>query len=325
MNSTDAGADVQPASDANPSAPFLRDFTAFLKHPFLALGPRSRGDDQRGRGTEFEATLGGSCRGVSVEPLKPDRFGVATLADGDVLVYAASVLTQRLNAGQDLHPPITASPNEILRTLGKPTDGRHHTLLAASFERLATTNVRFALLRVRHSAGQHNHSPQNFAYAGPGFSLIEWWERPPRGSRAPWRFRLPTWLVSEIESKQILKIEPSLLQRRGLERRVAGWARAYLGQRSSWEIDIAQVYRLAGALTAPRQFRHELRALVARQPIHSVTLVFDPTQQKLRVTHENALIRASIDGPSLGTEHPAEGEPFDIPEEELRALLAHRT
>src|SRR3954447_8115948 len=68
--------------------------------------------------------------------------GLALVHDLDVLIYAASALTEELNAARALSPELTFRPAHLLKAIHRSVDGaRSYTLLEQALARLQGTNI----------------------------------------------------------------------------------------------------------------------------------------------------------------------------------------
>lgn len=244
----------------------LRAPTVFLRHPFLALGPRRTPIFYRGweKGRPFFLHVGAG---------DPD-IGLATQADGDILVYVVTRLMDRLNSGVALEGPLTVQSGELLRGLGRDTGGRQHALLAAQIARLSATVISTDL----RGTSQY-------------FNLISQVERV-GGNGEGWRLHPPAFLVEEVRARRILQINPAAVHLRGLERCVYGWARAHVGQSRTahWDVPIDRAHTSAGSEDLRRRFRSAIRAIVERNrlPDYALICVTQDRSTCIRMTRRDA-------------------------------------
>lgn len=230
----------------------LRASTTLLRFPVLALGPRHepihfRGFDGR---TPIFVTVGAE---------EPGR-GLATLADGDVLIYVATRLTHRLNRGEPLDAPLLVRPGAILRALGRPRGGRQHALLGDALMRLAGTTV-----------------STNIGGTGRLFNLLDA-ALPPAsdGPQGAWTLA-SAFLSAEVAAHRILRFDPAALALRGLERRLYEWARVRAGGpvHSSWTITLERARDRAASQDAHRRFRHAVKRIVGLDRLPGFTLALE--------------------------------------------------
>jgi plasmid replication initiation protein len=77
---------------------------------------------------------------VTVQPHQD--YGMATIWDADILIWAASVLCDMKNRGiNDIPRELKFQPHDLLKAIGRSTGGRDYAQLRDSLERLKTTVV----------------------------------------------------------------------------------------------------------------------------------------------------------------------------------------
>ncbi len=224
----------------------LRTLVMFEKHPFVALAPGMEA-------LTYAGVEGGRPFRLHAVSAHPGR-GLATIADGQLLAWVTSRLMQHLNASLPLPEKLSLHPAEVLHFLGKPTGGRQVALLRSALERLQSTRLEINL------------------GTATTFNLLASLSAPP--GRALWTVTPAAWIVEEVAANRVLKITPTMLRRDGLERRVAGWARAYCGAAAfpTFRLSLTDAYRKAGSNGAPRKLLHALRRLVAANPLDEYRL-----------------------------------------------------
>lgn len=251
----------------------LRASTTLLRFPVLALGPRQEPIHFRG----FD---GRNPVYLSVSADEPGR-GLATLADGDVLIFVATLLTDRLNAGEPLDAPLLVRPGAILRALGRPRGGRQHALITEALARLAGTTV-----------------STNIGGTGRLFTLLDT-AVPPTAERphAAWTLA-SSFLAAEVAARRIVRIDPAALALHGLERRLYEWARVRAGgpAHSSWTITLERARDRAASQDAPRRFRHAVKRIVRldRLPGFTLALQGPDLRPSLVITRRTDPVEPSI-------------------------------
>jgi plasmid replication initiation protein len=99
---------------------------------------------------------------VTVQPHQD--FGMATIWDADILIWAASVLCDMKNRGtNDIPRELKFQPHDLLKAIGRSTGGKDYSQLRDSLERLKTTAV---TTNIRAKRGQKTTM----------FSWIDGWE-----------------------------------------------------------------------------------------------------------------------------------------------------
>src|SRR3546814_13391423 len=70
-------------------------------------------------------------------------YGMATIWDADILIWAASVLNRMKEQGvNDLPRTLTTTTYDLLRAIRRGTGGRDYTELQAALSRLETPSIR---------------------------------------------------------------------------------------------------------------------------------------------------------------------------------------
>ena len=194
----------------------------------LAKAPRSAPILFTHRGCSLHVSATDPCRGL------------ATIWDGDVLIWAVSQLIEAQDQGLRVQRRMTAPPYQILRFLGRGTSQRQYRLLAAALDRLAATAVETTL-----------HAPAGGAPTA--FRLLDSWQRGDGGIE----LILPEWLfVHAITAHRVLTIDPRYFRLAGgVERWLYRLVRKHAGQQSTgWEISLAALHARAGVLSRPSDF-----------------------------------------------------------------------
>jgi plasmid replication initiation protein len=184
--------------------PPWRDNRDAMEYPFLSL--------QKGRKKSIEYRKGG----IAVEVHSPQKFGLASIWDWDVIIFAASHLNDAIEAGLSPSPRIRFVPYDCLRQLGRGKSGRHYRELAAAISRLTATLV-ITNIRSDDQTGEE-----------AGFHWLNRFKIPKKYTRMhltpdapdgepdpsrPWEIELPPWLYNAIlRQREILAVHPDYFQ-----------------------------------------------------------------------------------------------------------------
>lgn len=259
---------LNPATD-------MRQLIAFAKYPIFPLAPGQRR-------IEYKDRIGNNSFYFFVT--SDEASHVPTISDSDILIYVASQLTASFNRGAKLSAEIPFRPNNVLRFLGRATGGRQRSLLADSLRRLERANF----------TGSIPLGPYGNLLPGTLIEHLDW----PEGEELPRVIQVPTWMLHQVQQKQILKIAPASLRLRGLERRINEWAWAHASKAtiSPWSIKLSYAWLKAGGVREPgsgshyRKFKFALRRLVERNALPGYHLSLTGTARDeclsiLRITH----------------------------------------
>lgn len=112
----------------------LRDQRETMERPFFSLAKRKRLQPIR-----YVSPDGG----VYVDVFPNPEFGMATIWDADILIWAASTLNTMKNAGiNDLPRTLSFQAYDLLKTVGRDTGGREYRLLRDGLGRLQSTTIK---------------------------------------------------------------------------------------------------------------------------------------------------------------------------------------
>jgi plasmid replication initiation protein len=112
----------------------LRDQRETMERPFFSLAKRKRLQPIR-----YVSPDGG----VYVDVFPNPEFGMATIWDADILIWAASMLNAMKKAGRnDLPRTLSFQAYDVLKTIGRDTGGREYKLLRDGLGRLQSTTIK---------------------------------------------------------------------------------------------------------------------------------------------------------------------------------------
>ncbi len=132
----------------------LRDQRETMERPFFSLAKR-----KRLKPIEYVSPNGEVF--VKVHP--NSEFGMATIWDADILIWAASTVNNLRKQGKNELPrTLHFQPYDLLKTIGRPTGGRQYQLLREALGRLQATSI---VTNIRAQKGKKHRQ----------FSWIESW------------------------------------------------------------------------------------------------------------------------------------------------------
>jgi plasmid replication initiation protein len=183
------------------------------------------------------------------------KFGIATVYDKDILIYAASLLVERKNRGDTPSPILVFTAHDLCRIWGIEPGGGNYQRIKGALERLRytfiTTNVETGGCGAEGAFSWL--SEYHIAY-----------ERDAHGKKVMRAIRiiLCDWLYRAIQiDNKILTYHRGYFKLGGLERRLYEIARAHCGadaQRKGFRINIEKLRRRIGSSTGLKQFKHKL-------------------------------------------------------------------
>jgi plasmid replication initiation protein len=202
---------------------------------------------------------------VTVQPHQD--YGMATIWDADILIWAASVLCDMKNRGtNDIPRELKFQPHDLLRAIARSTGGRDYAQLRDSLERLKTTVV---TTNMRVKRGQKTTM----------FSWIDGWEDLIDASTKESRgltLTVSDWFYRGVtEDGGVLSIDPAYFGiTGGRERWLYRVARKHAGGNGAdgFAISMPILFEKSGAEGTYRRFKFEILRIVLRNDLPGYSL-----------------------------------------------------
>lgn len=214
---------------------------------------------------------------VEIEVHAVPEYGMATIWDADVLIWAASQIVEAEDHGFQTSRFFRFTPYQLLLSIGRGTGLRQYTLLKRSLQRLQSTAVATTL---RH--GEHWRRQQ--------FSWINEWEErvDGQGSSAGVEFVLPEWFYRGVVDRSlVLTIDPAYFRLTGgVERWLYRVARKHAGrQPNGWTFELRHLHEKSGSQSRFSDFLVDLRRIILRQslPGYELHLAEDAQRRLLKI------------------------------------------
>ena len=151
------------------------------------------------------------------------KYGLASVWDWDLIIFAASHLNDAIEAGLKVSPRIKFTPHDCLKQLGRGTGGKDYRELVQGIRRLRMTTV-ITNIRGDDDSGLERPFSWLADYSTPkrytlGALTPADHEGLPDPAR-PWEIELPAWLFNSIvRRREILAVHGDYFQLTGgLER-----------------------------------------------------------------------------------------------------------
>lgn len=243
--------------------PPLRDNRDVMEFPFLSL--------QKGRTKAIK--FQGNNASLSVH--SPAEFGIATIWDWDLIIFAASHLNDAIENNSTAAPRIKFAPHDALRQMRRGTSGRHYRELAQAIRRLRVTTV---ITNIRFDDGAGEEQPFSWlsSYRIPKryTSAVMTPEQPegdPDPSR-PWEIELPPWLYKAVlRQREILAVHPDYFDLTGgIERWLYRLARKAVPDKADFpgiSFRMETLFERSGLTGRLRWFRGKLEEIAAGQTL----------------------------------------------------------
>ncbi len=223
----------------------IRDQRDTMERPFFSLAKKPRK-------TPIEYEVSGVI--VKVYPVK--EFGIATIWDADILIWAATQVTEAIDRGGEPNPRIHFHPYQLLRGIRRNTGGDQYRKLQDALRRLASTYVE---TNIRVPKGSRKKTT--------GFHWLEDWDahEDEEGKPTGMSMTLPRWLFDGIVEKgMVLTIhEDYFVLTGGIERWLYRVARKHAGhQETGWWFTMRQLYDKSGSAARFSDFAIDVRKIV---------------------------------------------------------------
>jgi plasmid replication initiation protein len=202
---------------------------------------------------------------VTVQPHQD--YGMATIWDADILIWAASVLCDMKNRGtNDIPRELKFQPHDLLKAIGRSTGGRDYAQLRDSLERLKTTLI---TTNMRVKRGQKTTM---FSWIDQWDDLIDAQTKESKGvtlTVSDWFYRGVT------EDGGVLSIDPAYFSiTGGRERWLYRVARKHAGGNGAngFGITMPVLFDKSGAEGTYRRFKFEILRIIQRNDLPGFSL-----------------------------------------------------
>jgi plasmid replication initiation protein len=225
----------------------LKDQRETMERPFFSLQKR-----KRVKPIEYSSPDGETW--VKIEAIP--AYGMATIWDADILIWAASTLNRMREQGvNDIPRTLRTTSYDLLRAIKRDTSGRAYQELQAALQRLQTTSISTSI-----------RAPKRRTKAG--FNWLDKWTLEvdpetdqPRGMT----ITLSDWVYEGIVGERSLLTmhQDYFLLTGGLERALYRIARKHAGnQRGGWTCRVEVLRDKTGSDSKPKEFNRMLRKVV---------------------------------------------------------------
>ncbi|MHA0320234.1 replication initiator protein A [Sphingomonas melonis] len=225
----------------------LKDQRETMERPFFSLQKR-----KRVKPIEYSSPNGETW--VKIEAIP--AYGMATIWDADILIWAASTLNRMREQGvNDLPRTLKTTSYDLLRAIKRDTSGRAYQELQAALQRLQTTSISTSI-----------RAPKRRTKAG--FNWLDKWTLEvdpdtdqPRGMT----ITLSDWVYEGIMGERSLLTmhQDYFLLTGGLERALYRIARKHAGnQKGGWTCRVEVLRDKTGSDSKPKEFNRMLRKVV---------------------------------------------------------------
>jgi len=263
--------------------PPLRDNRDVMEFPFLALQKR------RTKPIEYRTPK------ISIEIHAPEKFGIATIWDWDLIIFAASHLNDAVEQGGNPAPRIRFSPHDALRQMGRPTGGVDYKKLAAAIKRLSATmiltNIRFD--DQSKEGGQAGFHWLTGFWIPVRYQFDSWMTADSPDGEAdpskPWEIELPPWLYNAVlRQRDILAVHPDYFKLTGgIERWLYRLARKSVPDHADmamFSYRMETLFERSGLTGRLRDFRSKLEEIAEKRTLPEYNVAITHNKRHEMVT-----------------------------------------
>lgn len=236
----------------------LKDQRETMERPFFSLQKR-----KRLKPIEYKSPDGE----VSVKVEAVPAYGMATIWDGDILIWAASAINRIKAEGRnDVPRSLKVTAYDLLRSIQRDTGGKGYNDLKAALDRLATTTI-FTSIRAKKGRDRR-------------FSWLDGWEvevDPVTDKPIALKITLSDWVWEGImNEKSVLTMHPDYFQiSGGLEKAIYRIARKHAGdQDEGWTCRVSVLHEKTGSDSEPKEFSRMLRKIIEINELPEYDMAF---------------------------------------------------
>ena len=255
----------------------LRDQRETMERPFFSLAKR-----RRLKPIEYISPNGEVFVNVYSNP----KFGMATIWDADILIWAASTLYQMKRKGiNDLPRTLNCQPYDVLKTIGRSTGGREYRLLRDALGRLQATTI---VTNIRVPRGKKH---RQFSWIESWTDLVDEHTEQSKGMS----LTLSDWFYEGVLMEGgVLAIDPVYFSiTGGRERWLYRVARKHAGGagEGGFVIPLPTLFEKAGAEGTYRRFKFEVQRIVKENSVPEFFFVLELSDREpvLRMIRRDAL------------------------------------
>ena len=265
----------------------LKDQRELMERPFFSLSKR-----KRLRPIEYRSPEGDTWVHVSANPL----FGIATIWDADILIWATSRLNQMREKGaNDLSPTLHTTAHELLKAIRRDTGGKAYKELEAALQRLQATNIQTSIRATKRDKRAQ-------------FGWLDEWTMDvdqETGSVRGLTITLSKWVYDGLMGdRTLLTLHPDYFTLSGgLERAIYRMARKHAGdQPKGWTCRVSVLHEKSGSESPLKQFNYMLKRIVEANALPDYDLNFTATNDGASAVHflrrgavERAELKAAVE------------------------------
>lgn len=251
----------------------VKDERALMEFPFFSLTKQKR----------MEPFVYDDGK-VRIEVL-PGAHGMATIWDKDLLIYAASLINERIERGNEASAVLHISAHDFLKLTGRGTGIRAYQLMLDALDRLQSTQIKTTI----EAGGERER--RGFSWID-NYRVVERTDSRGRKVMAAVQISITPWMYRAIvRDRRVLTINRAYFDlTSGIARRLYELARKHCGQQGSWQIKLERLAEKCGSVREIRKFKADIKKLAEADsiPDYRMALVFDPADAEAKAAATEA-------------------------------------
>jgi len=225
--------------------------------------------------------------GIHIE-LNPNKFGLATIHDKDLWIYAISKLVEAFNQGENISRTVHFTIYDYLITTNRGVSGEYYEKAKEALDRLAGTRIKI----------EHEDKKQRIS---AGFGLIEDWKIVEKkdGRMIRVSMTLPHWLYRSVLETQVKKISPDYFRlRKPLDRRIYELASKHCGNQKEFRINLDLLHKKSGSTAPLPKFRMNIKSLSNSNDLPDYFIQYDDKKDMVIFNNRNikSLLKGILNG-----------------------------
>jgi plasmid replication initiation protein len=248
----------------------LKDQRETMERPFFSLAKR-----KRLKPIEYTSPDGDTWVKVSGNA----EFGIATIWDADVLIWAASQLNRMKEQGvNDLPRTLKTTSYDLLRAIKRDTGGKSYQELNAALQRLESTTIQTSIRAPKRK------DKAQFGWIDAFQLEVDPETETPRGLS----ITLSDWVYQGIVTERGLLTmhQDYFLLTGGMERALYRVARKHAGdQEGGWTCRIALLHEKTGSDSPLKQFTYLLKRILVKNTLPEYDLTLTKTNDGSPAVH----------------------------------------
>lgn len=233
----------------------IKDEQFVMAYPWFSLSKNAR----------FDPIIFENDRGVHIE-IHPGAKGIANIWDADMILYAESLINDRVERGLPVSRRMRFSAYDFLKFSGRGTGGNRYQLLDDSIFRLRSTVIKTSIETDGESAEG-------------GFGWIDNYRVIRKDGRMERiEITLNEWLYRAIvKDRRVLTISPQYFKlKKGIERKLYMIARKHCGNELSWSCGLTTLWQKCGSGSSISEFKRSIKTVIQANRLPGYTMALVP-------------------------------------------------